>query len=496
MLATTALVFMLGLSAYYKQASTPNNTGTSVQSKRSAETSESVLTDDELWDRIKQLVKSLEYPDEVAEDFNRMAIDWKNELGRPVLIVWKDRLARVHRLYQQGKVNRSHIAKIEIGVLEELCKIIKKQFSNKTLGFELSDMIEHRQANCLGYSQLIYIIGNAIGLSVKPIDVLNPAISVKGDVSQGHMACIVDLSDGRSVMLDVSLLYESPSKAFKFEDHFIKMGNDWELRYQFNRLLIHRKIRLLDRKELIAVICYHRGVVYKSKGEYDRAILEFNKAIEIDPEFAMAYNGRGNAYQDKGEYDQAILDYTKAIEIDPSYANAYNNRGYVYADKGELEKAILDFTKATEIAPRFALAYFNRGCIYDRKGKHDLAILDFTKAIEIEPEAAYAYNNRGIVFANKDEFDRAILDFTKAIELDPKDSTAYSNRGAAYANEGDFGPAILDFDKAIRLDPKFTDAYINRGKCYCKKKEYGRAMLDFIKAFGIHLKNAVAYIPK
>ena len=326
---------------------------------------------------------------------------------------------------------------------------MKKEFSNKTLGFELSDVIEHRQANCLGYSQLIYIIGNAIGLSVRPMDVLDPVISVKGDANKGHMACIVDLSDGRSVMADVLLLYDSPSRAFKFEDHFVKDGNDWELRYQFNRLLIHRKIRLLDRKELIAMICYHRGVVYKSKGEYDRAILEYNKAIEIDPGFAKAYNGRGNVHQSKGEYDQASLDFTKAIEIDPKDAIAYTNRGRAFYAKGEYDRAIKDHTKAIELNPKFIEAYSNRGGAYFTKGEYDHAILDFTKAIMIDPKDADAYINRGVCYYKIDEYDQAMLDSTKAIELNPKDAYAYIVRGNIYHIKEEDDRAILDFTKAI-----------------------------------------------
>ena len=96
------------------------------------------------------------------------------------------------------------------------------------------------------------------------------------------------------------------------------------------------------RKELIAVICYHRGHVYKSKGEYDRAILEYNKAIEINPGFTKAYNGRGNAYQGKGQYGRSISDFNKAIEIDPRCAEAYYGRGVSYSYKGDYDNAWKD----------------------------------------------------------------------------------------------------------------------------------------------------------
>lgn len=84
---------------------------------------------------------------------------------------------------------------------------------------------------------------------------------------------------------------------------------------------------------------YNRGIAYDNKGEYDRAIADYNKALEINPRHAGAYNNRGLAYYSKGEYDHAIADYNKAIEINPRHAEAYNNRAVAYYYKGEYNKA-------------------------------------------------------------------------------------------------------------------------------------------------------------
>ena len=127
MLATIALVLILGLSAYYKQASIPD-AEISVRSKEPAEVFESVSINNDLSDRIKQLVKDLEYPDKVAEDFTRMVIGWKDEKKRPALIRWKVELSNAHQDYQQGKISRRKVAKIEEGILRKLCEIIEKQF--------------------------------------------------------------------------------------------------------------------------------------------------------------------------------------------------------------------------------------------------------------------------------------------------------------------------------------------------------------------------------
>ena len=84
-----------------------------------------------------------------------------------------------------------------------------------------------------------------------------------------------------------------------------------------------------------AIAYYARAGAYKSKGDHDRAIVDYTKAIEANSHYADAYAGRGIVYQIIGKNDDAIADYSKAIEIDPRYANAYVGRGMIYRLKGE-----------------------------------------------------------------------------------------------------------------------------------------------------------------
>ena len=98
-----------------------------------------------------------------------------------------------------------------------------------------------------------------------------------------------------------------------------------------------------------ANLYYNRGHAYGEKGQYDREIADYTRAIEIDPMFAKAYNNRGVAYGKKTQYDQAIADFNKAIEIDPKFAKAYNNRGVAYYYKKEYDKSWDDVKRAQNL---------------------------------------------------------------------------------------------------------------------------------------------------
>lgn len=232
----------------------------------------------------------------------------------------------------------------------------------------------------------------------------------------------------------------------------------------------------------------NRGNAFMSKNMYDKAIEDFCKAIEANPNHASSYYNRGNAYMSKIEYDKAIEDFSKAIELKPDYAKAYYNRGNIYYSKGMNNDALADYNNTIKLSPDYTLAYNNRGVIYSSNGKNSKAIADFSKAIKLDPNYVFAYINRGSVYYSKGMNNKAIEDFSKAIELNPGYALAYNNRGAAYYKSGNVDNAIIDYTKAIELNSDYALAYSNRGNSYMNKGRYDYAVSDFNNA--IKLKPA------
>jgi tetratricopeptide (TPR) repeat protein len=70
---------------------------------------------------------------------------------------------------------------------------------------------------------------------------------------------------------------------------------------------------------------------------------------------SIVYNRRGVAYAKKGQYDRAIIDFDQSIELNPRYVRAYVSRGVTYLKKGQIDQAIADYTRAIELNPRFVL---------------------------------------------------------------------------------------------------------------------------------------------
>jgi tetratricopeptide (TPR) repeat protein len=148
------------------------------------------------------------------------------------------------------------------------------------------------------------------------------------------------------------------------------------------------------------------------------AFLSLQSVYEsMTPGHALYYSNRGDNYLNNGNYDLAIAEYTKAIELDSSLTSLYYNRGLAYESKGDYKNAISDFSQIIIMNPKDGGAFFERGLNYALNGAYESAVADFTQAIQLNPEDAYAYNNRGLSYEYLGQNEKAIQDFEKALEL-------------------------------------------------------------------------------
>jgi tetratricopeptide (TPR) repeat protein len=134
---------------------------------------------------------------------------------------------------------------------------------------------------------------------------------------------------------------------------------------------------------LLVVAYVSRGIEYEPGDHYDRAIADFTKAIELDPQDPMAYDRRGGAYYRKGDYGHAIVDYNKVRELNPHYTNVFFNLGISHKASGAFDFAIGYLTAAINVNPKDGGAYWMRGESYQAKRELNWAVADFNKALEL-----------------------------------------------------------------------------------------------------------------
>ncbi|HST03407.1 MAG TPA: tetratricopeptide repeat protein [Chloroflexia bacterium] len=244
---------------------------------------------------------------------------------------------------------------------------------------------------------------------------------------------------------------------------------------------------------------YDQGKRAELSRNTDQAIEYYDKAIVADPNFADAYMARALIYQGRSDYEQAIIDCTKVIEIAPRY-EAYITRGNAYvrlgdedSSKSQPDLALKDFDAAIQLEPDKAEAYAFRGLAYYSQDDYDAAVIAYTEAIEHDNQYEEAYFARGLSYQAKEEYDQAISDYDQYIKLDPHKSWAFRQRAEAYVYKGDPAQAIPDYTEAIRLQPDYSDAYYGRGNAYLRLSDYDHAMQDYDKVIELDPKYLLAY---
>jgi|GEM_PF-2419325 len=189
-------------------------------------------------------------------------------------------------------------------------------------------------------------------------------------------------------------------------------------------------------------------------GNYDLAIAKYTDVIEKNPKNERAYNDRGLAYKQKGNFERAIADFSEALRLKPEWL-VYQNRAVTYYEMHNDDKAIADYSKAIEVGkqkPVTAFSLIGRAHCYVNKEDADKALTDLNAAIKIDTKESDAYVLRGIVHKVRHEYELSLADYEKAIALDPKD--ARSLRAEAYLLSVCPSPKYRDGKKAINLATK------------------------------------------
>ncbi len=229
------------------------------------------------------------------------------------------------------------------------------------------------------------------------------------------------------------------------------------------------------------------GEIYVQQGKLDAAIAACQNAIKIQPNLAAAYKNLGNALQAGGKIDEAIRSYSKAVEIDPQFAEAYANLGSMLGMQGQMEKAIAYFQKALEIKPNIAAVHWNLGNALNKVKRISEAIACWRRAAEYNPQqfSAEAINDRGSMCAQAGKFAEAMDNYQRAIQIKPEFALAYLNLGTVLQKQGKLDDAIAQFNKVLELKPDCIEAYGKLGNLLIGREKFDEAIAQYQKVIQI-----------
>ena len=241
------------------------------------------------------------------------------------------------------------------------------------------------------------------------------------------------------------------------------------------------------------ILQFMLGAAYAGLNEFDDAVSNYRRGLEIKPDYAQGHYNLGNVLEDKGAYDEAALSYLRALALKPDYADAHYNLGVVRQNQGALGRAAASYEAALKINPENAKTHNNLGVIQQSQGDMDQAGACYQRALEVKPDYAEAHNNLGGVHQARGALDDAAACYARATQFDPDYAEAHCNLGFAQKGMGMLDAAMASCVRALEIIPDYAEAHNCIGIVLQEMGAMDDALANYARAVAIKPDYAEAH---
>ena len=240
-------------------------------------------------------------------------------------------------------------------------------------------------------------------------------------------------------------------KSTNFSIKNLNCINDMELKYSIDLTIDVFSIIISKGKDELA------------NNNIDIAINYFNEALseytKNKKEESIAYIYLGNCHRAKGNDEKAIIEYKKAIKVDSENDNAYLNIANTYAKLEDFQKALEFIDKALELNMNNENTYINYGYIEENLNNNNNAIKMYKEAINLNSNNALTHNNIANSYCNTGQYNNALQSSERALSIKPNYDLAYYNKGIALENLGKIELSIEAYENSLKINPDNIDLY-------------------------------------
>lgn len=217
---------------------------------------------------------------------------------------------------------------------------------------------------------------------------------------------------------------------------------------------------------------------YHWEKNFDKAMKEFNTAIQLDSTYYQAWSNRGVVNNNLGKHEEAVRDFSHALKYNPDNIDGLFGKANSLSALGRFEESLSYYEKYLKLKPEDGKGFMKRGTALLNLGRHEEAIKDFETCLKKLPDDDETYYWLGLAYYKKSNFAEALTKLDKAISLNSKKPEMYSWRGLVKYNLKQTDDAIADYCTAINMNPNDAAAYVNRSVAYFEKGNYTQAWED------------------
>ena len=195
-----------------------------------------------------------------------------------------------------------------------------------------------------------------------------------------------------------------------------------------------------------------RGEKLIREKNFDAALKELQKSLELKPDFATTLEGLGYIMKEQGDLEKAIDFFNRALKIEPGHLNTHNYLGVAYLQQGNSNRAKMHFEYILSLDPEHFEAHNNLGFVLSEEGNHNEAYRHFQRALEIKPDYANAQFNLGLLLSRAGKVDEALPYLKRAVDLNQDDGKSRNALAMALNRQGEVKQAIIHYEKAIEIN--------------------------------------------
>lgn len=238
---------------------------------------------------------------------------------------------------------------------------------------------------------------------------------------------------------------------------------------------------------------------YDRAENLDSAVQVFERALVIDPGYALAYAGLGDAYWKKYRSTKELSWIEKSREacqqagrLDSSLSAAHSCLGTLFAGTGNYQEAAREFERAVETEPTNDDAFRGLAGAYEHLGRLDKAENTYRRAIELRPHYWAGYNWLGAFYYRHVRLSEAAEMFSQVVALSPDSFLGYSNLGATCVEQARYADAINILKQSIAIRPS-DYGYTNLGNAYFFLRRYEEADQAYEQATKLAEKDSLLW---
>jgi tetratricopeptide (TPR) repeat protein len=222
---------------------------------------------------------------------------------------------------------------------------------------------------------------------------------------------------------------------------------------------------------------------------YQDALTVYEKAVNIRPDYAPAWNGKGKNLYELKQYKESLAAYDKAIQLQSDYLEAWSGRGFVLGKLQRYQEAIASFDKALQLEDDYPEVWNAKGEAFSNLQQYDKAIKDYDKALEFQSDYYEAWYNKGLALHKLKKYDEAVSAYDKALEIKQDYAQAWYNRGNALVNLNRNQDAFNSYDKAVQYKSNYYLAWLSRGNILMNLQRYPEAIESFNQVIKFNSNN-------